>query len=216
MRRMISARPNGYLMTMVNCNSPDGSPIPATRRFASSGDETTRIYGCTVFETCNPLRYDDVTGTLYVDSNQRSLGSSRLVALEFVPLEKKWFDEDPEHEVDLDDALFSKRSARSLRPFIRGIKVRDTFGMMRRSRRISICCGIDFREELSGLVAARESGLAPDRGIRHRAGEAFTFDRHSRRLTFQYREVFRASARPSPALTDSLSLRGWPRDPRRI
>jgi dipeptidyl aminopeptidase/acylaminoacyl peptidase len=154
-----------------------------------SGDTVARIYGCTVFETCDPVRYDNVTEILYLNSNQGPAADrSRLLALELHTGRQEGVDEDPEHQVDLDSALFSKATGRLIATVYRGDKgsryvwhdarVEKDFELLRHrlpGKELSVLSPLE--NPVWFLIAT--SDIEP--------GEAFTFDRRSRRLTFQYR-----------------------------
>jgi dipeptidyl aminopeptidase/acylaminoacyl peptidase len=167
-----------------------------------AGDKAARIYGCTVFETCYPVRYDDATQTLYVDSNHGG-DRGRLVALDIRTARERNLDEDPEHQVDLNEALFSKRPARLIATTYQGDKgaryvwhdeqIEADFNLLRHrllGKEVSVLSPL---ENPVWLVLAA-SDIEP--------GEAFTFDRHTRKLTFQYRKYAElprgALARSSP------------------
>jgi dipeptidyl aminopeptidase/acylaminoacyl peptidase len=152
-----------------------------------AGDQAARIYGCTVLETCDPVRYDDPTKTLYVDSNHGG-DRVRLVALDLRTDQERNLDEDPEHQVDLDDALFAKRTGgliattyqgdRGARYLWHDEKLAADFELLRhrfRGKEINV---LSSPENPVWLVLAA-SDIEP--------GEAFTFDRRTRKLTFQYR-----------------------------
>lgn len=88
-----------------------------------SGETAGLIYGCTVFETCDPIRYDTVAGKLYLNSNKgAATDRSRLLALELRTGSEEGDDEDPEHQVDLDSALFSKPTGHLIATVYRGDK----------------------------------------------------------------------------------------------
>ena len=169
-----------------------------------AGDKTTRIYGCTIFETCYPVGYEDATETLYVDSN-RGEDRGRLVALDIRTSQERNLDEDPKRQVDLDDALFSKRTARLIATTYQGDKgaryvwhderIEADFNLLRHrlpGKEVSVLSPL---ENPVWLVLAA-SDIEP--------GEAFTFDRQSRNLTFQYRKF---PELPRGALAHSSPIR---------
>ena len=154
-----------------------------------SGDTVARVYGCTVFETCDPVRYDNVAETLYLNSNHgAAVDRSRLLALELHTGREKGVDEDPERQVDLDDALFSKPTGRLIATVYRGdngsryvwhdARIEADFELLRHrlpSKELRVLSPLE--NPVWFLIAA--SDIEP--------GEGFTFDRRSGRLTLQYR-----------------------------
>ena len=169
-----------------------------------AGDKADRIYGCTVFETCYPVRYDYATETLYVNSNHGG-DRGRLVALDIRTARGKNLDEDPDHQVDLGDTLFSKRAARLIATTYQGDKgarylwhdeqIEADFNLLRHrlpGKEVSVLSPL---ESPVWLVLAA-SDIEP--------GEAFTFDRHTRKFTFQYRKF---PELPRGALAHSSPIR---------
>jgi dipeptidyl aminopeptidase/acylaminoacyl peptidase len=169
-----------------------------------SGDKVARIYGCTVFETCDPVRYDDVSETLYVNSNQGvATDRSRLIAVDLRTGRGEAVDEDPEHQVDLDDALFSRPTGRLIVTVYRGdkgsryvwhdTKIEADFELLRHRL---------LGKELSVLSPLENPVWFLKTASDIEPGEAFTYDRRARKLTLQYR-IYpglsrRALARRSP------------------
>lgn len=71
------------------------------------GDAFTTIYTCSVFETCQPVKFDPANEKVYLITNKGAADLIELALLDPVAGDSVPVDRDPLNHVDLEDAMFS-------------------------------------------------------------------------------------------------------------
>ncbi len=166
-------------------------------RAAESGDTEvlrvdaggfTKIYSCSVFEDCSPLRFHKDGKRFYMTSNK---GEADLIRLELFDPEtskEEIVESDPLKRVDFDGALFSEASDELVATSYVDDKVRRYFKdkafeadyrlLSQKLPGKEIGIGSATSDETVWLIVA-SSDTEP--------GERYLFDRRSKQLTLQYR-----------------------------
>ena len=67
----------------------------------------TQVYSCTVFETCNPTRYDATNSKVYMETNKGDPDLTRLVLFDPNTKSEELVESDPLNRVDFGSATFS-------------------------------------------------------------------------------------------------------------
>ena len=68
----------------------------------------TKIYDCTLFEGCNPLRFSKDNKRVYLDTNKGNRDLSQLVLFDPITLKEELVEQDPLNHVDFGGAAFSE------------------------------------------------------------------------------------------------------------
>ncbi|MGH8251650.1 MAG: S9 family peptidase [Steroidobacteraceae bacterium] len=188
----------------------DGKLRLATR-VADNGDNEilrvgnksfTKIYTCTVFEDCDPSAFHIDGKRVYMVSNHGSgIDLSRLVLLDVQSGREELVETDPEKRVDFTAAIFSPRTDELI-----GTAYLDDKGVRLLWRDAG--WKADY-EHLRGKLPGRELNVksTDDEQLWQvganadvEPGEAYLFDRRTKKLTLQYR-LFEAIPRGSLAST---------------
>ncbi|MGH8187135.1 MAG: alpha/beta fold hydrolase, partial [Steroidobacteraceae bacterium] len=162
----------------------------------------TKIYSCTVFETCSPSQFHTDGKRVYMKSNHGTgIDLARLVLLDVQSGSEELVETDPENHVDFTAAMFSPRTDqlaatlyaddKGTRFLWRDAGLKADFELLRSklpNRELDIKSTLD---EQLWLVSA-SSDVEP--------GETYLFDRRTKSLTLQYR-LFEAIPRDSLAST---------------
>ena len=67
----------------------------------------TQVYSCSVFETCNPIRFDKTNTKVYMETNKGDADLTRLVLFDPVTKTEQLVESDPMNRVDFGNATFS-------------------------------------------------------------------------------------------------------------
>lgn len=162
----------------------------------------TRIYSCTVFETCAPSQFHTDGKRVYMTSNHgANVDLIRLVLLDAQSGSEELVESDPEKRVDLAVPIFSPRTDqlvatvyvddKGARFLWRDAALKVDYELLRTklpNKEFDLNSTMD---EQLWLVSAR-SDVEP--------GESYLFDRRTKSLTLQYR-LFEAIPRGSLART---------------
>ncbi|HXH05617.1 MAG TPA: alpha/beta fold hydrolase [Vicinamibacterales bacterium] len=147
----------------------------------------TKVYTCSVFESCAPVRFHPDGRRVYLATN-RDVELERLVLFDPATGREELVDADPEGRVDLGGALFSERTDALVgtvyvddrpRYVWKDAAFRTDYEFLR--RRLpghDIAIGSSTADDRLWMVTAR-SDTEP--------GQVYLFDRASRRLAPQYR-----------------------------
>jgi dipeptidyl aminopeptidase/acylaminoacyl peptidase len=148
----------------------------------------SKIYACSVFETCNPVRFHKNGTQVYMVSNKGNTDLARLVLLDVQSGTETVVEADRKGRVDIAGAIFSDLSDELLATVYfderRRIEWKDKAFeadyefLTSRIPGTQVTFGSSTRDERLYLVTAT-SDVEP--------GQAFLFDRKTRQLTPQYR-----------------------------
>ncbi|MBI3210867.1 MAG: prolyl oligopeptidase family serine peptidase [Candidatus Solibacter usitatus] len=72
------------------------------------GDKLARIYSCTVFESCDPLRFHKDNARVFLRTNRGDPDLARLVLVDVKTSKEELVESDPLNKVDLTSATFSE------------------------------------------------------------------------------------------------------------
>ena len=152
-------------------------------------DKLTRVYACSVFENCEPLRFHPDGRRVYVETNQGDdVDLTRLVLLDPATGEIEHIESDPLGRVDFGGCGFDEVTDELVYTTYDDDKIRRYF----RDQQFEA----DFRhieEALPGKEIDFDSRTSDDRlwvvtaDSDTEPGETYIFDRQSRRLDFQFR-----------------------------
>jgi dipeptidyl aminopeptidase/acylaminoacyl peptidase len=147
----------------------------------------TKIYNCSVFESCSPVRFHKDGKRVYLLTNKGS-NLVRLTLLDVVSMKEEPIETDPQNRVDLSSAVFSDKTDELLLTVYLDDKPRYVFKdksheadyqlLKQRVPGKEIGLSSPTRDERLWLVNAR-SDSDP--------GETYLFDRQTKKLTLQYR-----------------------------
>ncbi len=152
-------------------------------------DQLTRVYACSVFESCEPLRYHPDGRRVYLETNHGDdVDLTRLVLFDPATSQIEHVESDPLGKVDFGGCGFHEITDELIYTSYEEDKVRRYF----RDKEFEA----DF-EHLAGQLAGREvyfeSRTSDDRvwvvsaDSDTEPGETYIFDRESRQLDFQFR-----------------------------
>ena len=149
----------------------------------------TRIYSCSVFESCGPVRFHKDNQRIYMETNKgEGVDLARLVLFDPAKAAEELVESDPMNRVDLGSPIFSDLTDELLGTAYEDERVRiywrdktweADYKLLRKKlpgRDISL--GSSTRDEQLMLIVAH-SDVEP--------GERYLFDRKTKKLTFQYR-----------------------------
>lgn len=152
------------------------------------GDGLTKVYSCTVFESCGPVRFHKDNQRVYMMTNR---GDADLVGLTLFDLatgEETFVESDPEKRVDLGGVFFSDVTGElalttytddRTRYYFKDPAFEADFRLLEQKlpgREIGI--GSSTRDERQWIISA-SADVEP--------GETYFFDRASKALELQYR-----------------------------
>lgn len=171
-----------------------------------SGGEFTKVYTCSVFETCNPLRFTKDNRRVYLQSNKGDNADLiRLVLFDPASRTEELVESDPMNRVDLENARFSNVSNelfftsyfddRSRIYFKDKSFEADYKTVQRELPNKEISFSSSTADEAVWLISAF-SDTEPD--------EVYVFDRRTKKLTPQYRLRERL---PRTALAEMTAIR---------
>jgi dipeptidyl aminopeptidase/acylaminoacyl peptidase len=149
----------------------------------------TKVYSCSVFETCSPIRFDKDNRRVYMISNKgEGVDLARLVLFDPETGKEETVESDPVRRVDLEDATFSKVTDELIftlynddrqRYYFKDKTFAEDYKFLQRklpNREISFESYTD--DQMTWLITAF-SDTEP--------GEKYLFDRRSKKLELQYR-----------------------------
>ncbi len=151
-------------------------------------DGFKKVYSCSVFETCYPVRFHKDGQHVYMVTNKGDLDLTRLVLFDPATGGEELVEADPQSRVDFGDTLFSERTDEligtvyvddRMRTYWKDKSFAADYDLLQKrlpGKEIYFVSGTD--DERLFLVAAR-SDTEP--------GETYLLDRASKKLTLQYR-----------------------------
>ena len=168
-------------------------------------DRFTRIYGCSVFESCEPIRFNKEGSKVYVDTSHGDQDLSRLVLLDPVTGKEELVEKDPKGRVDFGGTIFSEVTDELQATTYDDVRVRISFRDM--------ALKADF-QRLRALLPGHELTLASRTADERLAlvaaysdtdpGSCYLYDRKTRKLTLEYisrERLPREAMAPMKALT---------------
>jgi len=167
----------------------------------------TQVYSCTVFETCNPIRYDATNTKVYMETNKGDPDLTRLALFDPNAKTEQLVESDPDNRVDFGAATFSDVSNRLVatayiddrtRVYWKDPQWQKDYELIKsklRGKEINIP-STTSDENLWMIVASSD----------REPGERYLFDRNTRTLTFLYR-IFEKLPRESLAQVKSISYK---------
>jgi dipeptidyl aminopeptidase/acylaminoacyl peptidase len=169
------------------------------------GDKLTKIYACSVFETCGPVQFHKDGGRIYFQTNKGETDLVRLVLLDLQTGAETVVESDPMKRVDFGGALFSDRTD----DLVATVYVDDRQRISWKDKAFEadykflvsklpgreVELGSSTLDERLFLVSAR-SDVDP--------GATYLFDRAAKTLTLQYRLRDKL---PSSALATMTAIR---------
>jgi dipeptidyl aminopeptidase/acylaminoacyl peptidase len=157
------------------------------------------VYRCTVFETCDVIRFHKDNKRVYMVTNRGEHDLSRLVLFDPETKKEELVQADPKNEVDFGGAIFSDKTDELVGTSYVGDRTRFYFS--------DKDYGADYetvQKKLPGMEIAFGSSTADERkwmlvvSSDAEPGERYLFDRDTKTLTKQYR-VFEKLPRESLA-----------------
>jgi dipeptidyl aminopeptidase/acylaminoacyl peptidase len=153
------------------------------------GDSLTEIYSCSVFETCQPLKFYKDGKRVYMETNKGdALDLSALVLLDSQSGTTEIVESDPLKKVDFGGARFSEATDELIATFYNDSRIRPYF-----RDKAAKADHEWLKKTLPGYEFSIQSVTADDRLVMINAhsdtepGQVFLFDRKARTLTPQYR-----------------------------
>jgi dipeptidyl aminopeptidase/acylaminoacyl peptidase len=171
-----------------------------------SAGKFTKVYSCTVFETCNPDRFTRDNGRVYMASNKGdNVDLIRLVLFDPASAKEELVESDPMNRVDLEEARYSNVSNELLYTGYFDDRTRIYFKdksfeadyktVQQKLPNKEISFNSSTTDEMIWVVSAF-SDTEP--------GEVYVFDRRTKKLTPQYRVRERL---PRAALAEMTAIR---------
>jgi dipeptidyl aminopeptidase/acylaminoacyl peptidase len=159
-----------------------------TEILAVEGEGFRKVYGCSVLETCGPMRVHNDGKRFYAVTNAGDADLTRLALIDFATGKEELVESDPEKRVDISSPLFSDATNELLATRYEDERVRYYF----RDKAFEN----DYKL-LTGKLPGRDIGFASSTADEQRwiigsnsdvePGETFLFDRRTKALTRQYR-----------------------------
>lgn len=148
----------------------------------------TKIYSCSVLETCQPVRFDESSSKFYFITDAGDLNLSQLMLMDPATGKAALVEKDPLGKVDFSGAIFSEVSDRLVATIYEDDRERiywkdktfeaDHQWLEKRLPGYRITFGSRTADESSFIInASRDTD----------PGQALLFDRKTRRLTLQYK-----------------------------
>src|SRR5919106_2508311 len=167
--------------------------------------KSAKIYSCTIFESCNPIRFHKDNRRVYLVSNKGEVDLVRLVLFDPETGKEELVESDPMKRVDLSGARFSDLTDELILTVYQDEKPRLHFKdkaaeadynlVKQKMSGKEVSFGGSTRDETKYIVTAW-SDTEP--------GETYLFDRKTKELTKQYRIRERL---PREALAESKPIR---------
>lgn len=148
----------------------------------------TKIYSCSVLETCQPLRFDETNSKLYFLTNAGEADLVQLMLMDPSSGAATFVEKDPLNRVDFSGALFSDATNRLLATIYEDDRERidwkdrafeaDYKWLQTRLPGARISFGSRTADETRWIITASRDT---------EPGETYLFDRRTRRIALQYR-----------------------------
>jgi dipeptidyl aminopeptidase/acylaminoacyl peptidase len=149
----------------------------------------TKVYSCSVFETCAPVRFHKDGQHVYMISNKGDANDLiRLVLFDPATAKEDLVEADPENRVDFGNAFFSELTDELVATFYEDERTRDYWRdpsyeadyrrLQKKLKGKEVSLGSSTKDERLWLVTA-SSDTEP--------GERYLFDRKTKKLSLQYR-----------------------------
>ncbi len=152
------------------------------------GNGFTKIYSCSVLETCQPLRFDETNSMLYFLTNAGEPDLVQLMRMDPSTGAITFVEKDPLNRVDLSGALFSEVTNRLLATIYEDDRERlywkdrtfeaDYRWLQKQLPGARIGFGSRTADETRWIISASRDT---------EPGETYLFDRRTRRIALQYR-----------------------------
>ncbi|HST06815.1 MAG TPA: S9 family peptidase, partial [Gemmatimonadaceae bacterium] len=148
----------------------------------------TVVYSCTVFETCNPIRFDKTNSKVYLETNKGDPDLTRLVLFDPATKTEQLVESDPLNRVDFGNASFSDVT----NDLVATAYVDDRTRLYWKNPDWQKDYDI-IKSKLPGKEINVASTTADERlwmvvaNSDREPGERYLFDRNTKKLTFQYR-----------------------------
>ena len=148
----------------------------------------TQIYSCTVFESCNPVRFDKTNTKVYLETNKGAPDLTRLVLFDPVTNSEQLVESDPLNRVDFGNAIFSDVSNDLVATAYVDDRTRIYWKDPDWEKDYKF-----LQSKLPGKEIQPTSSTSDERlwmivaNSDREPGERYLFDRNTKKLTFQYR-----------------------------
>lgn len=165
----------------------------------------TQVYACTVFETCNPLRFSKDNSKVYMETNKGTPDLTRLVLFDPATQAEQLVESDPLNRVDFGSANFSDVT----NELISTSYVDDRTRIYWKDKSWAADYKL-LQSKLPGKEITPTSSTKDERlwmivaSSDREPGERYLFDRNTKKLTFQYRS-FETLPRESLAPEKAIS-----------
>jgi len=147
-----------------------------------------KVYGCNVFETCQPVKFHPDNKRVYMMSNRGEADLISLVLFDPATKKEEFVEADPDKQVDLGGALFSEKTDELVGTIYVGDRQRIYFrdksfaadyeNIKKKLPGLELSFGGSTDDERKWMIVA-QSDTEP--------GERYIYDRDSKTLTKQYR-----------------------------
>jgi dipeptidyl aminopeptidase/acylaminoacyl peptidase len=147
----------------------------------------TKVYGCSVFENCGPVRFHKDGRRVYMETNKGDADLTRLVLFDPATGKEELVESDPENRVDFGGTLFSEATDELIATIYEDARVRVYF----RDKELETDYEL-IRQKLPGRDITLGSMTADDRLLFITAssdldpGSRYLFDRETKALTPEY------------------------------
>jgi len=152
------------------------------------GQGFTKIYSCSVLETCQPVSFDETSSKFYFITNAGELNFSQLMLMDPATGQATLVEKDPLNRVDISGVLFSELTNRLVATIYEDDRERiywkdksfeaDYQWLQKQLPGYRISFGSRTADETRFIInASRDTD----------PGQTFLFDRKSRRLALQYK-----------------------------
>lgn len=170
-------------------------------------DGFKKVYSCSVFETCGPVRFQKDNKRVYMETNRGDAELTRLVLFDPETSKEELVEADPNNRVDLGEAIFSDLTDELIGTSYQDEKTRiywkdkafeADYNLLRKQLPgKEITFGSSTKDERLWLITAN-SDTEP--------GERYLFDRQTKKLALQYR-IFEKLARAQLAHMKAVSYK---------
>ena len=151
-------------------------------------DGFKKIYSCSVFETCSPVRFHKDNQRLYIDTNKGAADLARLAVLDLQSGQDELVESDPLNRVDFGAAQISEVTDQITATFYQDEKQRIYWKDKSFEADYKL-----IQKKLPGKEVRPTSHTKDERlwlvsgSSDTEPGETYLFDRKTKKLTFQYR-----------------------------
>jgi dipeptidyl aminopeptidase/acylaminoacyl peptidase len=165
----------------------------------------TQIYSCNVFETCGPDRFSKDNSKVYIETNKGTPDLTRLVLFDPATRTEQLVESDPMNRVDFGNAIFSDVTNDLIATTYTDERTRIYWKNpdWEKDYRI-IQSKLPGKEINFGSTTNDERKFMVVASSDREPGERYTFDRDTKKLTFQYRtfeKLPREALAPQKAIT---------------